>query len=66
MRNNIFILLKQASVRPYPWLCPVEHFFQGLGQDLKDLMIKFAIGMKLGRIASKLDKKIRFLKDFNK
>lgn len=65
MENNIFILLKQANVRLYPWLCLVEHFYQGLGQDIKDLLIKFAIGMKLGRIANRLDK-IRFFKNLDK
>lgn len=41
-------------------------FIRELDQDIKDLLIKFAAGMKLGRTANRLDKKIRFLKDLDK
>lgn len=40
-------------------------FIRDLDQDIKDLLIKFAVGTKLGRVANRLDK-IRFLKDLDK
>lgn len=43
----------------------MNSFIRNLDQDIKDLLVKFAVGTKLGRMANRLDK-IRFLKDLDK
>ena len=41
-------------------------FIRDLDEDIKDLLITLAAGMKLGRMANRLAKKTRFLKDLDK
>ena len=41
-------------------------FIRDSDQDMKDQLITLAAGMKLGRMAKRLVKKTRFLKDLDK
>ena len=45
-----------------PDSAPLNNFVKDLDQDIKELMIKSAVGTKLVKMANRLDKRNRFLK----